>query len=287
NTFDWLLTETKKDHRVRMVHVNRLPPHVNGKKYAITLGIKAAKYEWLLFTDADCRPAGMDWIKSMSNGFSADSKFVLGYSPYLKGKGLLNHFIRFEALISGIQYLSFAVLGNPYMGVGRNLSYRRSLFLEAKGFNDTISITGGDDDLFVNRHANGGNTTVCIGGASLIYSIPQTTWSSFFTQKIRHLSVGKFYRFRHRALLGIFSVSWLVTWFAGFFLLCTTYGLYGVLGALLTRLLVFSLLVNKASEKLGQPFPVWAVLPLDFIYAFYYLVTGLVALVSKKVRWKN
>lgn len=286
-TFDWLLEEAKKDHRLRMVHVNRLPLHVNGKKYAITLGIRAAKYEWLLFTDADCRPHGKDWIKSMSTGFTDESKFVLGYSPYMKQPGLLNYFIRFESLLTGIQYLSFALLKNPYMGVGRNLAYRRSLFMEVKGFHDSINITGGDDDLFVNRHAKGGNTMVCLSGASQMSSIPQQTWGSFFHQKIRHLSVGKFYKFRHRVLLGLFSITWMLTWFIGISLLATSFNLYVVAGALFIRAMLFMIVVYQTSRKLEQPFMVAGVLLLDFIYAFYYLVTGLVALVSKKVRWKN
>lgn len=286
-TFDWLLAEANKDHRLRMVHVNRLPLHVNGKKYGITLGIRAAKYEWLLFTDADCRPLGREWIKSMSKAFTDESKFVLGYSPYLKRPGVLNHFIRFESLITGIQYLAFALLNNPYMGVGRNLAYRRSLFMESKGFHDIISITGGDDDLFVNRHAKGGNTSVCMSAASQMSSIPQQTWGSFFRQKIRHLSVGKFYRFGHRVLLGLFSVTWMLTWFIGLFLLATSFNLYWITGALFIRTVLFSIVVHQASKKLEQPFMVAAVLPLDFIYAFYYLVTGLAASVTKKVRWKN
>jgi len=287
HTFDWLLAETKKDHRLRMVHVNRIPAHVNGKKYGITLGVKAATHEWLLFTDADCRPADSGWIKSMSAGFNDETHFVLGYSPYFKQPGFLNQFIRFESLLTGIQYIAFALLGKPYMGVGRNLAYRKSVFLEAKGFHDVINITGGDDDLFVNRHARKENTVACANTSALVYSIPQSTWGSFFRQKIRHLSVGKFYRFKHRILLGLFSATWLITWFAGVFLVSMGYGLYGVAAAILIRILLLTVVVSKASKKFGEHFELWAVLPLDFIYAFYYLVTGLVALVSKKVRWKN
>ena len=86
------------------------------------------------------------------------------------------------------------------MGVGRNLSYRRSKFLEVKGFNNFTKITGGDDDLFVNQHARKRNTAVCVDDDSIVTSFPKTTFASFFNQKIRHLSVGKYYRFGHRVL---------------------------------------------------------------------------------------
>jgi glycosyltransferase involved in cell wall biosynthesis len=287
NTFDLLLEETKKDHRLRMVHVNRTPPHVDGKKYSVTLGIKATRYEWIVLTDADCRPESNQWLRTMSEEFASDKQFVLGYSPYLKQGGFLNLFIRFESLLTAIQYLSFALLGNPYMGVGRNMAYRRSLFMDAKGFNHLLHITGGDDDLFVNQHANKVNTAVNIGEGSRVYSVPKTTWKSFFRQKIRHLSVGKYYKFSHRFLLGLFALSWLVTWFTAIPLLIFSAGVYWVAGALVVRCLVITLTLHKASKKLGQPFESWAVFLLDFIYAFYYLVTGLVALLTRKVRWKN
>jgi cellulose synthase/poly-beta-1,6-N-acetylglucosamine synthase-like glycosyltransferase len=287
STFDMLLAETQKDHRLRMVHVNRTPPHVNGKKYGITLGIKAARFEWIILTDADCRPEGNQWLRTMSSEFAPDKQFVLGHSPYLKLAGFLNLFVRFESLLTAIQYLSFALLGNPYMGVGRNMAYRRSLFMEAKGFNNLLHITGGDDDLFVNQHARGANTAVNIAEGSRVYSVPETTWMSFFRQKIRHLSVGKHYKFSHKFLLGLFALSWLVTWFAGIPLLIFSPGVYWVAGALVIRCIVMTIILRNASKKLGQPFESWAVFLLDFIYAFYYLVTGLVALLTRKVRWKN
>jgi glycosyltransferase involved in cell wall biosynthesis len=287
STFDFLLAETAKDHRLRMVHVNRTPPHANNKKYALTLGIKASRYEWILLTDADCRPDGPKWISTMSSHTSDQTDFVLGYSPYLKRPGLLNAFIRFEALLTGIQYISFALLGNPYMGVGRNMAYRRSRFLEAKGFNNILHVQGGDDDLYVNQFAWKRNTSVCLGPESMTHSIPEATWRNFFLQKVRHLSVGRRYKLKHRLLLGLFMVSWLVTWYAGalfLFLLVHPLIVAGVLGL---RVLVVVSTVQIASKKLGEEFERWITPLLDFIYAFYYLVIGLRTLVTKKVRWKN
>ena len=286
-TFDFLLQETAKDHRLRMVHVNRTPPIFNAKKYALTLGIKAAKYEWLLHTDADCRPAGKKWIHSFVKHFSDTTQFVLGFSPYQHRPGFLNAFIRFETLVTGIQYISFALMGTPYMGVGRNLSYRRSKFLEVKGFNNFIKITGGDDDLFVNQHARKKNTAVCIDEDAIVTSIPKTTFGDFFKQKTRHLSVGKYYRFGHRMLLGLFALTWLLTWIMGIPLAIFSDLYYVVVGLIVARIVVVTITANVASKRLHQKVELWMVPLLDFIYAFYYLVTGIKALVTKKVRWKN
>lgn len=285
-TFDFLLAETAKDHRLRMVHVNRTPPHTNSKKYALTLGIKAARFEWLLFTDADCRPQGKSWISSMSRHFSDETQFVVGYSPYVKMKGLLNAFIRYDTLFTAIQYVSFALLGNPYMGVGRNLAYRRSRFLSVKGFNNILGITGGDDDLFVNLHARGKNTSVCVEPEAQTFSNPKTTLGNFLLQKVRHLSVGKYYRFGHRLLLGLFMISWLGVWLVGLPLVYA--GEYYIAGGLIIfRIILVIITVHIAAKRFGQLFELWLVPLLDFIYVFYYLVTGLRTLVTKNIRWKN
>ncbi len=173
------------------------------------------------------------------------------------------------------------------MGVGRNLSYRRSKFLDVKGFNNFIKVTGGDDDLFVNQHARKKNTAVCLEADSIVSSVPKGTFGEFFKQKVRHLSVGKYYRFGHRLLLGLFTLSWILTWFIGIPLAFITEQYYVVVGALILRIIVVTVVANVASKKLHQQVTPWIVPLLDFIYAFYYLVTGIKALATKKVRWKN
>ena len=99
----------------------------------------------------------------------------------------MNRFIRFETILTALQYFSFGWLGNPYMGVGRNLAYRKSLFLEEKGFNNFLHVTGGDDDLFVNMHARGRNTRLEIAPESQVFSEPKRTWRAYYDLKIRLL----------------------------------------------------------------------------------------------------
>lgn len=286
DTWSLLWEENQKHARLKIISIDKTPEKFNPKKYGLTLGIKAAQYEKIIFTDADCRPAGRLWISCMMASFDQNTDIVLGYSPYYRKKGLLNRFIRFEALITAIQYMSCAVAGMPYMGVGRNLAYRKSLFINNKGFHGILHVTGGDDDLFVNRYANGKNTNVCVGGDSIVFSIPKTTWRSFFEQKLRHLSVGKLYKPVHRLILGFFTTSHIVTLFLGLPLV-VFYDSYWIGALLLLRLLLLMTVVYTAGKKLGDKISVWAVLFLDFIYAFYYISTGLTALLTKKVQWRS
>jgi cellulose synthase/poly-beta-1,6-N-acetylglucosamine synthase-like glycosyltransferase len=270
-----------------MVNVERVPSHVNAKKFGLTLGIKAATHEWLLFVDADCRPAANSWIQTVSNHFDDEAKFVLGLSPYSKVPGFLNLFIRFESLITAIQYFSFALLKNPYMGVGRNLAYRKSLFLEKKGFNRFSNITGGDDDLFVNQHAKAENTRVEFTNEAHVYSFPKKTWTSFFHQKIRHLSVGKRYQLKHRILLGLFTSTWIISWWLGAALLLMDITAWPIAVALFIRMLFMIILIRVTTRQLKLTFEVWTVPYLDFIYSIYYISTGLTALLTKQIRWRK
>jgi glycosyltransferase involved in cell wall biosynthesis len=287
DTFDWLIAETRKDHRLRMVHVNRLPEHVTSKKYALTLGIKSATYDVILLTDADCRPESPEWISEMSGQFAPDISFVIGFSPYQRLPGFLNLFIRFETLLAAIQYIGFGLLRMPYMGVGRNLAYRKSFFLEKKGFVNMLRIVGGDDDLFVNRHATKQNAAMSVAPKAKVVSVPKTSWKAFFVQKIRHLSVGRHYTFRFKIILGLFMSSWVITWWLGLTLLVLNTMVVTVAGLLAARCLVLTIVFYNSARRLDEKFEVWTVPVLDFLFSIYYISTGLVALLTKKVRWKN
>ena len=190
NSFDYLMT-LKGNPLFKIVFVDHLPDHINSKKYALTLGIKAAKNDILLLTDADCSPSSIHWIQNMVSAYDEKTKIILGYSPYMPETGLLNSLIRFETQMTGILYLSFASNKLPYMGVGRNLSYRKQFFMEQKGFNGFQELTGGDDDLFVNKKAVSGNTGIVLSPESVTYSIPKKSLREYIQQKIRHLSIGK------------------------------------------------------------------------------------------------
>lgn len=287
DTFDWLIAETRKDHRLRMVHVNRLPEHVTSKKYALTLGIKSAMYDVVLLTDADCRPTSQEWISEMSGQFGPNTSFVIGFSPYQKAPGFLNLFVRFETLLTGIQYISFGLLRMPYMGVGRNLAYRKSFFLEKKGFVNMLHIVGGDDDLFVNRHATAQNAAIAVSPKAKMVSIPKDTWKAFVKQKIRHLSVGRYYAFRFKIILGLFMLSWIITWWVGLPLLAMNTMTVTVGSLLAARCLLLTIVFYNSTRRLEEKFEVWTVPVLDFLFSIYYISTGLVTLLTKKIRWKS
>ena len=159
---------------LRISTVNKDPKFTHNKKFAQFIGIKAAKNEILLFTDADCQPESDKWLGAMTSHFHEKTDFVLGYGGYINKKGLLNKYIRYDCLSIAMQYLGMAIRGIPYMGVGRNLAYRRSLFFANNGYGAHNHLISGDDDLFVNSNATKTNTTVEFRQETHTRSVPSS-----------------------------------------------------------------------------------------------------------------
>jgi cellulose synthase/poly-beta-1,6-N-acetylglucosamine synthase-like glycosyltransferase len=181
--------------------ITKDPKFTHNKKFAQFIGIKAATYDLLLFTDADCRPASRKWISDMVSAFDEEIEFVLGYGGFNRDNGLLNSYIRYDTMFIAMQYLGMAIRGIPYMGVGRNLAYRKDVFFRNKGFGSHNHIISGDDDLFVNTNASAGNTRVEFVHDSHTRSVAAKSTGEWVKQKHRHLTTAKFYRFRDRFLL--------------------------------------------------------------------------------------
>lgn len=166
---------------------------MHGKKLAITVGIKAAANEYMLFSDADCYPVSDQWVSQMSRQFTEKTELVLGIGKYERRRGVLNALIRYETLFTAIQYISYAIARKAYMGVGRNLGYRKELFFRNKGFASHLKVLSGDDDLFVNETATPTNTRVALDPNSFTMSIPPPGFRSWAKQKRRHITTGKHY----------------------------------------------------------------------------------------------
>ena len=228
---------------------------LSNKKLALTIGIKAAHYDYLLLTDADCRPESKHWIREMMKGFSNEqTELVLGFSPYFEKKGLLNHIIGYDTLFNGLQYMGMARAGKPYMGVGRNLAYKRETFFSVGGFKGLLGNRAGDDDLFVNRIANAANTVVVNNPNSIVWSVPKTTWREWFHQKRRHLSVSPQYRTRSKIQVtleplsrGIFYSCVLASAIVGSIELISI-----ALALFLLRLLVQLIIINISARRLNM-----------------------------------
>jgi cellulose synthase/poly-beta-1,6-N-acetylglucosamine synthase-like glycosyltransferase len=204
----YILAELQKTFKkLQIVELTQEAKMIAGKKFPLSIGIKEAKHEIILLTDADCVPASEHWMYKMQDAFSNGAEVALGYGAYTKMPGFLNKVIRFETFHTALQYFGYALAGKPYMGVGRNLAYKKDVFFRNKGFTSINHIPSGDDDLFINKVANRKNTTVVLDPEAFTLSKPKQTWKDWMRQKNRHYSTGKFYKASHKFLLGLYTFS--------------------------------------------------------------------------------
>ena len=287
NTLEVMENFASKNNNITLVNVKNNEAFWASKKYALTLGIKKAKYDFLLFTDADCKPISKHWIQEMSSNFSNTKSIVLGYGAYSKIKtSLLNKLIRFETLLTAMQFFSFARIGLPFMGVGRNLAYRKSEFFNANGFINHMNIRSGDDDLFINQVADSINTTICYSNNSFTMSIPEKTYKSWIRQKRRHISTAKHYKFKHKTLLAIFYITQFLFWMFSILLLISLFKWEIVVGLILVRFIIQFIVVGKSAKKLNE-YDLMVTLPLLELFLIISQLTIFMAnLVSKPTHWK-
>lgn len=286
----WVLKDFANQYpdRLKIVEIKEHIQLKHTKKFAMTLGVKAAKHEHLILTDADCQPNSNQWLREMAGAFSEPGiELVLGYSPYFRHKGFLNLLIRFETSHTAMSYLAYALKGNAYMGVGRNLAYTKSLFFKGKGFNRHMHIKSGDDDLFVNHNATPSNATIAIHPDAQMLSVPKTTWKSYYKQKARHSGASVLYKGKHKRMLATQLISaflFYVLLIACFLLFPSLW--YIPLGIYLLRLLSQYIIFGKIYKKLQtKGLLLW--LPfLDVFYYFYILINGLFNRKKKQSSWK-
>lgn len=286
-TLDIMKFFESKHNNIKLVDVKSNETFWGNKKYALTLGIKASKHDFLVFTDADCAPNSNKWLANISGNFSNQKSIVLGYGAYSKKRfSFLNKLIRFETLMTALQYFSYANLGLPYMGVGRNMAYRKDLFFNNSGFNNHMSIKSGDDDLFINEVANQTNTSICFTEESFTISEPKKSFKAWILQKRRHISTAKFYKPKHKFLLGLFYISQLLFWVLGILLLLLGYQWQWVLGFIITRFIIQMLCFGFTAKKFGEVDLIILTPILELFLITTQLSIFIANLISKPKHWK-
>jgi len=258
-----------------------------GKKLALTVGIKAAKHDRLLLTDADCSPTTKQWIYFMQQNFTRNKKIVLGYGGYRRGKGLINLISRYEAFFIALQYFGMSLAGFPYMGTGRNLAYRRTLFFENRGFASHYELTSGDDDLFINEVARKANTSIEIHPESFTLSDTEITWKDWYYQKKRHLTTGSRYRFSTKLVVGLELMTRMIFYPAFILLLAFHVLIPYVLGLFLFRMLLTSVIIKLGMGRLNEKYLLLPSPLLDFALPWAHLFMVFSNYVAtKRARWK-
>ncbi len=296
DTAEVLQTFANKDQRIKIVTVSQKIGVFHGKKHALSKGIKKAENEWLVFTDADCYPLTDKWLKTISENFGKQTDIILGYGGYerMKSAFLLNKLIRYETAFIALQYSTFAASGFAYMGVGRNLSYRKSIFYKNNGFAAHQHVLSGDDDLFVSAAANKNKIRTELNCNSFTRSVPKTQYKQWIQQKRRHISTSRYYRYQTKILLAGENVSRIL--FYGIFLAFNGIFLYSflpnaflivIISVFCVRLIIQTIVFRKTFKVLKETdlLPYGAIFDL-ILPVFYFIVLVLNIIKPSRIKWK-
>lgn len=285
-TLDVMEQFRKENSNIKIVNVENNEAFWGNKKYALTLGIKAATNDFLVFTDADCIPASKHWLTEIAQRFSSKKKIIIGYGAYAKKKySFLNLLIRFETLMAAIQSFSYAKMGIPYTAVGRNLAYHRDEFYKVSGFINHMKIRSGDDDLFIKDAASSTNTAICFSKDSFTISQAKTSFGTWFQQKRRHVSTSSHYKFIHKFLLGTFYTTQFLFWIIAIALLCTVVWQYALL-VIAARMIIQYIVLGLSASKLKEQDTLYLVPILEIFLIIIHFGIFIANMTSKPAHWK-
>lgn len=279
-----VLSALKKGYNhLEIIEFNN-PDHVRqGKKLPLTLGIKAAKNEHLLLTDADCKPKSNQWIKKMARGFK-EKEIILGYGPYIKTSGLLNSIIRFDTAWIGMNYFSFALNGFAYMGVGRNLAYTKSAYQAVDGYKSHHMLASGDDDLFIQEASKKSSLGIEIDADTHCFSPSKNTWSEWVHQKSRHFTTTPKYSFIKKLLLATYPITLVVAWFSFVSLMMLSNSVFICFIMILFYTIKWWIqgkcLIKLNERKFALFFPFW-----DLFYSFLSPVLYMMGKTKRNKNW--
>ena len=271
-----------KNTKLKSINIANTPTNWNNKKWALSQAAKIAKYDYLLFSDADCYPNSNQWITEMSKGFT-QGEAVLGYSGYQVKNTFLNKFIQYETYITAVSYLGLSDKNIPYMAVGRNFGIKKDLYTKFN-FGDFKHLQGGDDDLIIN-HIKPSITTVFTPTSHTI-SIPKNRLKDYVRQKTRHINISNHYSVKTKIIIGLFNLSSLLF----YLLFILTYQIniliYYAIGLFVLRTSVLFYNFTIGSNELNTEFKSFHLIWLDFVYTFFLWTIGPIALLAKKIKWK-
>jgi len=183
----------EKDKRFHALHSNPLSSVASPKKRALDTAIRACDAEWIVTTDADCQP-GPGWLRAMASSMQETIGVVLGYAPLTGARNPVQALGAGESWSAAALCAAAVGIGYPFNAFGRNLAYRRQVYLDLGGYGGDGSMASGDDDLFLQRVSARTDWKAAFSAdpRSFVPSAAPPA-SKLLSTKARHLSVGPKY----------------------------------------------------------------------------------------------
>ena len=207
DTEDLLSEMTNKYDNLYHTFLNEQARNLSRKKLSLTLGIKAAKNDIVLFTEANCIPRSNKWIANMARNFTDRTDIVVGYTRIDDTGKLGNRLIDCDMLYKALRTFGYSLKYRPYTAEGTNLAYRKSVFFKNKGFSKYMNLHLGEDDLFVNQVATRKNTKIELSPDSFITAKTDSKKFAWFIKNFNRAFTSGFYGYETKLTFGVESLN--------------------------------------------------------------------------------
>lgn len=241
--------------------------YMSRKKLAVTLGVKAARYEWIVLIEPFCVPVSSKWLETLARNFRDDKHLVIGYNGF---EIETPDYYKFERLRLFCYTAQEAIKSTAYRGCGHSVSFRKSDFMEANGYSGNLHLLRGEYDFIVNKYARRGTTVVETAEEAWLREESPTpkTWRN---NHLFYLETRKFLQRTaiHRLLYNL--DIWLI--YINFIAICSgfTYGIIvndwiiniaaGV--ALLITVIVRIFFAHQVTMQFKENIALWKIIPYE------------------------
>ncbi len=283
---DWLLAEMKISHgnlkTTRIIQETDFP-----NALAISIGVRAATKEWLLYLSPLCVVPDNQWLRNYAQRLEQDKEASIGYMNYYKTKGSYKNWLRFENFTSYLLSGAGKAFGVAMPVFEYNIAYRREKFLELRGFAAVLDSPFSENELFVNKIATKNNLVVQNNRTAPIAYEGEADWIDLVEFKKKQLMLRRKLTSGQRFFRSLNLVSRLVLTGTLVLLLVVSPLKFWVLGAWIFLLIFEMSWIAVATKKLGEK----NFLPALLIYkAFLPLINGFFIFnqlfTGQKRKWK-
>lgn len=140
-----------------------------GKKFAITMGVKAAQYERIVLLDTSALPLSENWLSDVASAFGRKgADMVLGYNFYKKGQRAVSSFFAASSFLFSSDAMAWARIGLPFKGEGSNFGFTRTMFFSGSGYMNNMRIPAGEADFLLGDYSGGTNVSVMVSRHSFV-----------------------------------------------------------------------------------------------------------------------
>lgn len=187
---------------------------IPGKKGALQVAVRQAKFDFIVTTDADSRVPKY-WLQKINENIHSPNTIIVGNVLFTSANSFIGRFATYELLRNNFLTVALTKLNMPYTAIGANFCYPKDLLKKIGGFAAISQVLSGDDDLLLQKGLKlGYNIDFLEDEDGTVFVIPPANFKEHFRRKVRHVSTSNYYSFEIKVILALWHILNLAAFFS-------------------------------------------------------------------------